>query len=83
MDPKELRKASEVFVNAHLRECAAELLEWSDTGVLRDGRVRELAKLCAQWTGPSNALNVAESYVKHAALEALVHPLDEPPSSLT
>lgn len=63
-------KAMQAFAREHLRECAEELLEWSDTGRLRDGRVRELARMC--WWGQEHYLQVAENTIKCAALEFVV-----------
>lgn len=74
MDRKKLRDESEEFAAANLRECAEELLEWSDTAFLRDGKVRELARLCAVWTGDRDALPIAERIVQRAALRAAVTP---------
>lgn len=69
MDRVKLRDESEKFAADHLRECAEELLEWSDTAILRDGKVRELAQLCAVWAGHHDALAIAESLIKRAALQ--------------
>lgn len=71
MNRSELRDASEAFAAANLRECADELLEWSATALLRNGKVRELAKLCAEWAGERDALSIAERIVQHAALRAV------------
>lgn len=66
------RYRAEAFAKQHLPECAAELLEWKDTSVLAsNGRVRQLAKICAEYTGPSYSLGVAESTIFRAALESL------------
>lgn len=61
------RAAAIKFATEHVREMAAELLEWQDTSILRDGKVRELAKMCA--FADYHALKVAEHFVHRAALE--------------
>ena len=71
-DRKKLRDESEAFAAAHMRDCAEELLEWSDTALLRDGKVRELARLCAVWAGDRDALPIAERIVQRAALRAVM-----------
>lgn len=42
----ESRQAMHAFADANLSELCAELVEWWDTGLLRDGKMRQLAKLC-------------------------------------
>ena len=74
MDIKKLRDESEEFASANLRDCAEEILEWSDTALLRDGKVRELARMCAVWAGDRDALSIAERIVQRAALLAVVAP---------
>lgn len=74
MDRKKLRDESEEFAATNLRECAEELMEWSETALLRDGKVRELARLCAVWAGDRDALPIAERIVQRAALRAAVTP---------
>lgn len=70
MDLIEMREESISFAESHLAECAAELLEWRGTAILRDGKVKELARLCSFWTGERDSLSVAESLVHMAALRA-------------
>lgn len=67
---KELKEESRQFAVEHLAECAAELIEWHDTARLRDGKVRELGKMCAEWVGEHDALRVAERMVEREALIA-------------
>jgi len=69
IDRNKFRAESEDFAKANLKECAIELLEWSETAILRDGKVRELAVLCKKWVDARDALNIAENVVKRAALE--------------
>jgi len=68
MSYQEMRTECENFAKAHIIECANELIEWSRTGLLVDGKVRELARQCAKWTGAKDSLTVAESIVKNEAL---------------
>ncbi|HBO7965266.1 TPA: hypothetical protein L5C46_003733 [Pseudomonas aeruginosa] len=66
------RDRANAFARLHLQECAAELLSWKETSLLpTDGRIRELAKLCAEFTGPVASLGVAEATVYSIALQAL------------
>lgn len=57
------------FVKDNLEECCRELIEWHDTSILCDGKVREVAKLCS-FAG-RDALPVAESLIKMAAYERI------------
>ena len=56
------------FTKRHLPQCAEEMLEWQDTALLRDGRMRELGKLCSK-IDPQYSLKLAEGMVTRAALE--------------
>jgi hypothetical protein len=56
------------FAMANLQECAAELVEWRDTALLRNGKVRELARIF-EAVDATHALTLAEREVQHAALE--------------
>ncbi len=66
---KATRDKARRFAAEHLRECAEELREWQDTAILRDGRVRELAKICARFIENHDSLRVAESFINRAALD--------------
>lgn len=68
MDRKQLKRDSESFALVNLADCARELLEWQNTALLRDGKVRELGRMCAVWAGAENSLKIAESLVCRAAL---------------
>ena len=63
---------AEAFAKEHVVEMCAELSEWSKTSLLRNGRVRELARMLKPVAGEHYALSTAESYVKHAAFEFVV-----------
>lgn len=68
----EARKRATEFAKANLSTCASEILSMNESGVLKsDGKVRELAKLCAEFTGGHDPLGVAESIVKNLALGTL------------
>lgn len=69
----EQRASCEQYAADHLHECAAELIEWHDTALLCNGRIRELAAMCAEWTGERDALRVAERMVERAALKASLY----------
>lgn len=59
---------------AHFNQCAAELVEWQNKAVLRDGKVRELAAKCAEWAGERDSLKIAERMVERTALKACAVP---------
>jgi len=63
------RAYAEKFAKDHLVECVTELLKWQDTGVLADGKVRELQALC-HWSGQAS-LRVAQTFVERAAYEKI------------
>lgn len=61
------------FAKENLSECAKELLEWYATSVLvKDGKVRELAKMCSEFTNETIGLKIAENFIKVAALRAVL-----------
>lgn len=71
MDEREIKAAREEavkFAREHAKELAVELLEWSETSVLRHGRVRELAKNL-EALDRHHSLKLAQSFAEHAALE--------------
>jgi hypothetical protein len=55
------------FARANLPELCTELLEWHSTSLLRDGKMRELARLCT--FDPSNTIRHAERVVELEALK--------------
>ncbi len=69
-DLKEQRAEAYDFAHRHQLECWKELIEWQETGLLRDGRVRELAKLLS--FAKESALSMAKSVVEGKALEFAV-----------
>lgn len=75
---KAIRIQAETFAREHVVECATELLEWSNTGLLRDGRVRELAKTLEQ-LDQHHSLTLAERFATRAALEHATAPAQTEP----
>lgn len=67
----DLRRRSGEFASEHLQECAAELLEWGETAVLPNGKIRELADMCRKWSNAQQALQLAERLVVDAALRKI------------
>lgn len=73
-------KAIKALVKANLHLCTLELVEWRRTGVLSDGKVRELAALCEKTFAPGDeraaygnvGLNTAESFVVDEVLKKAV-----------
>ncbi|MGZ8887985.1 MAG: hypothetical protein ACXW1D_00335 [Halobacteriota archaeon] len=70
-DLKTIRQQCKDFAKLHLKECCAEIMEWQDTAVLREGKVRELAAIAQGLIDNHDALRVAESYINRAAIEAV------------
>ena len=69
----ELKAAQEramKYAKDNLKECAVEMIEWKDTGISRDGQVRELARLVRDFAAGRDTLPIAESLVNRAALES-------------
>jgi hypothetical protein len=61
--------SASAYAAKHVTELATELLEWEDQDVLRGQRIRELAQILA-FAG-HDALTLAKSYVRRAALEVV------------
>lgn len=78
MDAKELnaiREHANAFAKEHCVVLARELIEWHDTGLLRTGKLRELARIWSPVDG-ANSLKLAENNVNRAALENAALPSD-------
>lgn len=71
MDYPEVMKKAENFAEANLKECAAEMLEWRETSILRNGKVRELAAIL-HTVDPHYALTLAGNMIKTAAMRKVV-----------
>lgn len=67
-DLENWRQQLATFAKTHMRELAAELLEWQDTGILKDGRLRELGQMASAAAG-QDGLKVAENFVVREALQ--------------
>jgi hypothetical protein len=70
MTPSELMNEAELFTHVNRVECAKELLEWIETGILKNGKVRELGRM-VQFTG-SSWLALAQQMVEREALKYIV-----------
>lgn len=66
-DNNEKLEEAKRLIRENLETCCRELLEWHDSGILRDGKVREIARLCS-FAG-SSALSLAEGLIERAAIE--------------
>jgi hypothetical protein len=66
-DVKEIMARAKVFAEENLQTLAAELVEWSETALLRDGMMRELARMLEP-VDSMHSLTIAERLVQHAAL---------------
>lgn len=70
---REITKNAEAFAKEHIVELCEELLEWQDTSILRQGKLRELTRMLKPMASfDVLALRIAEDYVKKAALEFMV-----------
>lgn len=67
----EVRNEALAFAATHVKSLAAELVEWQDTGLLPEGKLRVLASIWAK-IDESNAMSLAESTATRAALDAVV-----------
>lgn len=67
----ESRNAMHAFADANLSELCAELAEWQETGLLRDGKMRQLAQLCTFVS--YGELTQAERLVERQAIRKLAH----------
>lgn len=67
-DYKGSRAQMSAFVEQHLAVLCQELAEWQDTALLRDGKMRELARLC---TFDTDQIRQAERMVEYAAIRAI------------
>jgi hypothetical protein len=64
---KDARSKAQEFVAANLAECCADEIEWQDTGLLRDGKLREAAKLFGALDKP-HAIPLAQSETARQAM---------------
>lgn len=53
------------FIDNNIKELCKEVVEWQDTGYLKDGKLRELSKICFFANDP---LSTAEMYVLKKAV---------------
>lgn len=63
------------MTNADLREACKELQEFHSTGILSDGKVREVSKMISDAIGGisvASHLSLAESYIKLEAMRRFV-----------
>jgi hypothetical protein len=61
------------FAVTHARALAAELNKWQDKGELGDGRLQELAQICAK-ADPNDSMSLAESIAQRAIRDAVAQP---------
>lgn len=76
-DPNLARQQAEAFAKEHLVECASEIIRWQDSGLLPDGKLRELGEILKALDG-SSYMRLAESFVSRAALASLEAAKQEP-----
>ena len=63
------RRAMREFAEENLAILCAELVEWQDTGILREGKMRELARMCSY--AQYDKLKQAERLVEYATIRRL------------
>ncbi|WP_061957161.1 hypothetical protein [Cupriavidus pauculus] len=71
-----VRERAKAFAREHCRVLAQEIVEWQDTAVLANGRLRELAAIWAEIDG-AYSLNLAENSAIREALEIAARPAPE------
>jgi len=64
----QVKKQAEEFAAAHVVALSQELIQWYDTALLPDGKLRELASIWAQ-VDETGAMSLAESTATRAALD--------------
>ena len=62
-------KKAEDFAEENLFEIAGEILNWNGTGILVDGKLRELAAILNETLSSHDSLQVAESISKNLIVE--------------
>lgn len=70
MDAMKIMQKAEAYALAHLPDCARELVELDRTGVLPDGRVRQLVAICED-VDAVRGLAVARGLITQLALQAV------------
>ena len=70
IDHKELMNQGQKLIAANLAECCREELEWQNTALLRDGKMREAGAIYAQ-VDSHHALSIVQSEVARQAMQAL------------
>jgi hypothetical protein len=77
MELEDLQAYSKKFVTDNLRQMAGEYYELEQTGLLRNGKVRELARLWKEHCQDDDTLAIVNSFFKSAAIDFIVcAPLD-------
>ncbi len=66
-----IAQQAEDFSKKHIVEISNEMVQWRNTSLLGEGRVRELERILTPLAG-SYALGVTESYAQRAAYEFVV-----------
>lgn len=64
------------FARANLRECAKELVEWEETGILAQGKVRELAAILEHLYGKRDSIKLAKSFITDETLRSVANQND-------
>lgn len=70
IDHKELMKQGNDLIAANLAECCREELEWQNTALLRNGKMREAGSIYAQ-VDSYHALSIVQSEVARQAMQVV------------
>lgn len=70
IDHKELMKQGQELIAANLAECCREELEWQNTALLCDGKMREAGAIYAQ-VDSHHALSIVQSEVARQAMQVI------------
>jgi len=67
----DIREQAKAFAEEHLAQCSWEVVQWRRTGILPEGKLRELEAIVEKM-GLDDATRQAEGFVVQAALEKVV-----------
>ncbi|KXS55261.1 MAG: hypothetical protein AWU57_360 [Marinobacter sp. T13-3] len=68
-----IQQKAKTFAEQNLTQCSREIVEWRRTGILRDGKLRELEAIVEKM-GLDDSTRQAEGFVIQAALERAANP---------
>lgn len=72
LDIQTILNSSIRYCNDNIGDLCREILQWHDTGILKDGKVRKLAHMLS-YVPAYDRLKVAESMISTLAMESIIH----------